>query len=114
MARRLRRKGWPVRFGDAEDTEFPATLPLANAAWAVSTLPESSVNAALPDVLRAHGFTGKMAIALRGDTDATAFAKRRVDHVFRPYDDAADFAAREIGQSLARQKRFGLQPAPVE
>ena len=114
VVRRLRRKGWPVRFGDAEDTEFPATLPLATAAWAVSTLPESSVNAALPDVLRAHGFTGKMAIALRGNTDATAFAKRSVDHVFRPYDDAADFAAREIGQSLAQQKRSGLQPAPVE
>ena len=114
VVRRLRRKGWPVRFGDAEDTEFPATLPLATAAWAVSTLPESSVNAALPDVLRAHGFTGKMALALRGDTDATAFAKRGVDHVFRPYDDAADFAAREIGQTLAQQRSSGPHPAPVE
>ena len=114
VVRRLRSKGWPVRFGDAEDTEFPATLPLAAAAWAVSTLPELSVNAALPDLLRAHGFTGKMAIALRGDADATAFAKRGVDHVFRPYDDAADFAAREIGQSLAQQRSSGLHPPLVE
>ncbi len=50
-------------------------------------------------------------IALPGDTDATAFAKRGVDHVFRPDDDAADFAAREIGQALTRQS-LGSRGAP--
>jgi len=75
---------------------------LGAAAWAVSTLPEWSVNAALE------------AIALRDDTDATAFAERGMDHVVRPYDDAANFAAREIGQTLARQRNSGPLSAAVE
>ena len=105
VVRRLRRKGWPVRFGDAEDTEFPATLPLAAASWVVSTLPEAATNTALLTALRAHGFSGKLALALRGDDDGAAFSERGVDRVFRPYDDAADFAAEEIIQALARHKR---------
>jgi len=105
LVRRLRRRGWPVRFGDAEDTEFPATLPLAAASWVVSTLPEAATNTALLTALRAHGFSGKLALALRGDDDGAAFSERGVDRVFRPYDDAADFAAEEIIQALARHKR---------
>lgn len=105
LVRRLRRRGWPVRFGDAEDAEFPATLPLAAASWVVSTLPDAAANAALLTALRAHGFSGKLALALRGDDDGAVFSGRGVDRVFRPYDDAADFAAEEIIQALVRHKR---------
>ena len=114
VVRRLRRQGWPVRFGDAEDAEFAASLPLAAAAWAVSTLPERSVNAALPQALRAQGFNGKVAIATHGDGDPAVFAGHGVDHVFKPYDDAADFAAGEIGKALAAQAGAGPQPTTLE
>jgi hypothetical protein len=33
----LRRQGLPVRFGDGEDPEFVASLPLAEARWVIST-----------------------------------------------------------------------------
>ena len=105
VVRRLHRKGWPVRFGDAEDIDFPATLPLAGALWVVSTLAESDVNAALMTALRAHGFTGKLALALRSDDDSSMVSERGVDRVFRPFDDAADFAASEISRALTRQKQ---------
>lgn len=85
-------------------------MPLAVALWVVSTLPESAVNAALMTALRAHGFTGKLALALRSDADSRMFSERGVDRVFRPYDDAADFAASEIGQALAHHKR-GTAPS---
>lgn len=75
------------------------------ALWVVSKLPESAVNSALLTALRTHGFTGKLALALRSDTDATVFTERGVDRVFRPYDDAADFAASEISRALTRQKQ---------
>jgi Kef-type K+ transport system membrane component KefB len=113
VVRRLRRKRWPVRFGDAEDAEFPSTLPLAAASWVVSTLPEADVNLALPEALRAHGFNGRMALALRGDADEAVFTTRGVDHVFRPYDDAAGFAAREIGQSMQRHEHAASSPLPA-
>ncbi len=110
--RRLRRMRLPVRYGDAEDTEFPVTLPLAQASWVVSTLPEATVNLALPAALRAHGFTGRIALALRGDTDPAAFLARGFDHIFRPYDDAADFAARTIRRALDGRDDDAVSPAP--
>jgi len=33
------KEGLPARYGDAEDPEFPATLPLNQAQWVVSTIP---------------------------------------------------------------------------
>jgi len=108
---RLRDKGWPIRFGDAEDAEFATSLPLAGAQWVVSTLPETHINAALPQALREQGFVGKIAIALRNDADAQLFEGRGVDLIFRPYDNAADFAAHQISESLNPQRSAEATPA---
>lgn len=99
--RALRQKRFPVLFGDAENSEFVGTLPLTAAKWVVSTLPEAVVNAALLRALHDNGFAGKVAVAVRGGHDGEALARRGVARVFRPYDDAADFAAREIADALA-------------
>ena len=98
----LRQNRVPVRFGDAEDMEFAASLPLNEVKWVVSTLPEADVNIVLIRALRENGFNGKVAIALRGAEEAPLPKDLGVDRFFRPYDDAADFAAEEIAQSLAR------------
>ena len=104
----LQAKRVPVRFGDAEDMEFAASLPLAKAQWVVSTLPELHVNIVLIGALREHGFSGKMAIALRGPEDRKLIESLGVDRVFRPYDDAADFAAEELAQTLVRHHDLPL------
>lgn len=100
----LHQKGVPVRFGDAENMEFAANLPLRTAQWVVSTLPEQDVNLILLRAVREHGFTGKIAVVLRGTENERLLADGGVDHVFRPYDDAADFAAEEITHALMRDK----------
>ena len=99
--RTLRQKRFPVLFGDTENSEFVGTLPLTAAKWVASTLPEPVVNAALLRALHDNGFAGKVAVAVRGGDDGEALARRGVARVFRPYDDAADFAAREIADALA-------------
>jgi len=98
----LRHKGLAVRFGDAEDAEFAATLPLAAAQWVVSTLHEQDVNAALLHALREHHYAGKVAMAMRGEEDREALLRRGVTRVFTPYEDAADFAAGEIADAVTR------------
>ena len=100
--RALRHKGVHVRFGDGEDAEFAATLPLAKAQWVVSTLPVHDVNTALLDALRERGFMGKVAMVVRGEDDADTLARRGVAFVFRLYDDTADFAAGKIEDAVAR------------
>ncbi len=55
--------GQPVIFGDAEDPEFIATLPLGRAQWVVSTAREGHVNRSLIHALRSLGYNGRIAIA---------------------------------------------------
>ncbi|QKT04498.1 cation:proton antiporter [Ectothiorhodospiraceae bacterium 2226] len=99
-------QGQTARYGDAEDPEFPATLPLGSARWVVSTLPDRDVNLALLDSLRSHGFPGRLGVAAHGEAAAEALRLAGADRVFMPYRDAAERAAAELANhatpSLAR------------
>ena len=104
--RTLRQKRVPFSLATPKMASFVGTLPLATAKWVVSTLPEAEVNAALLQALHENGFAGKVAMAVRGSDYGEALARRGVARVFRPYDDAADFAAREIADALARDSEM--------
>lgn len=105
--RNLRNRGVTVHFGDAEDMDLVATLPLKNAKWVVSALPEQEVNLMLLRALREQGFSGTIALAARGMEDEALLASRGVRHIFRPYDDAADFAANTVLQALRPVQEAG-------
>ncbi|HQT35093.1 MAG TPA: cation:proton antiporter [Thiobacillus sp.] len=100
--RLARRHGLDVRFGDAEDAELPATLPLRQARWVVSTLPDANINRALIAALRAHGYTGRVAAAAHNEADADALKQAGAEQVFHPYYDAADYAAEMLENTLRR------------
>jgi Kef-type K+ transport system membrane component KefB len=98
--RALQEQGLPVRFGDAEDADFPQTLPLVHATWAVSTLPEEDAHLALIEALRAHGFKGRYAVALRSEMEEDALARLQADRIFRPFEDAADHVAEQVAAEM--------------
>ena len=98
--RHARQHGLPVCFGDAEDAELPATLPLESARWVVSTLPDADVNRALISALRAHGHRGRVAVAAHDKDDARMLKKAGASLVFHPYSDAADYAAEILQNEL--------------
>jgi FlaA1/EpsC-like NDP-sugar epimerase len=100
--RALRNRRLQVRFGDAEDPQFAATLPLTHVRWVVSTLPEHDANRTLVQALRAHKFAGKVAVVMRGSDEEPAWEGRGVDRIFRLYEDAADYAALDIAEAAAR------------
>lgn len=87
------RSHYQVCYGDAEDPEFVATLPLQQASWVVSTIRDPMVNRMLLHGLRQQGFAGKVAIAVSHHRDARRFEKEGVDLVLVPYADAAREAA---------------------
>lgn len=99
--RARRRQGFAVRFGDAEDPHTAETLPLAEARWVVSTLPQRDVNLALLRSLRAHGYAGAVAMVAHDAEDAQALERAGVDRVLMPFQDAADFAAQAIARHNA-------------
>lgn len=103
--RRGRHHGLDVRFGDAEDAELPASLPLSQVRWVVSALSDVGVNCALMAALRAHGYTGPVAVAAHGEADARQLKTAGVERVFHPYKDAADYAAEELKLSMQQNTR---------
>jgi Kef-type K+ transport system membrane component KefB len=104
VVRQRRRQGFDVRFGDAEDPEFPETLPLGHVRWVISTLPQPDINLTLVEALRNHGYRGQIAMAAHSEEDARALERAGVDRVLAPYADAADFAARTIATALGAER----------
>ncbi len=100
-----RQRGIPIRFGDAEDPTFPETLPLDGTRWVVSTLPQLDVNLGLLDALRRHGYRGRVAMTAHAPADILRLEHAGVDRVLQPFDDAAEFAARAIGNEIHTQER---------
>jgi len=88
--------GFPVRYGDAEDPEFIATLPIAYVQWVVSTSPERHVNQALIHSLRSLGYTGRIAVTTHSHADTAKLHQAGADLVMIPFEDAAREAAERI------------------
>ncbi|GIX34006.1 MAG: potassium efflux system protein [Lysobacterales bacterium] len=89
-----------VVFGAVEDEEFIGHLPLAKARVAISTLRNRDVDQALIAALRRHGFKGKVLLTAVDGREAEALREAGADHVFLPWHDAAEFAARRVLQDL--------------
>lgn len=92
------RDGYTVHYGDAEDPEFVATLPLGRAQWVVSTVRDRNINRMLLNGLREQNYRGKIAIATSSHSDARLFEQEGVDMVLIPYADAAREAATRLMQ----------------
>ncbi|MBL0225058.1 MAG: cation:proton antiporter [Geobacteraceae bacterium] len=88
--------GYPVRYGDAGDPEFIASLPLTHVQWVVSTSPEHHVNQSLIHSLQSLGYAGRIAVTAHGHGSVTRLQKAGADLVMIPYEDAALQAAEKI------------------
>jgi Kef-type K+ transport system membrane component KefB len=89
-------EGYWTRYGDAEDPEFIATLPLESAVWVVSTLRDRALNRALLQGLQQQGFRGKVAVSSSTRHEADGFRQNGADLVLVPYADAAKEAADKL------------------
>jgi Kef-type K+ transport system membrane component KefB len=97
-----------VVFGDAEDGEFPGTLPLAGVSWIVSTLPRVDTNLSLLTALRRWGYEGKVALTAHDDAHEARLVAAGVDRVLRPFQQAAQATAAELQRELPAAR----QPSP--
>jgi Kef-type K+ transport system membrane component KefB len=90
------REGYRARYGDAEDPEFIAALPLEKVVWVVSTLRDRALNRALLQGLQQQGFRGKVAVSSSTRHEADGFRQNGADLVLVPYADAAKEAADKL------------------
>ena len=104
-ARQHERHGLPTRFGDGMDADFLESLPLRQARWVVSTLPEVEANALLLDALRAHHFEGRCIMVAREQGDEAKLRALGVQTVLNPLRDAVDNAIEQLTTLVTQVKR---------
>ncbi|HHH48654.1 MAG TPA: sodium:proton exchanger [Gammaproteobacteria bacterium] len=89
LIRRQASNDYEVRYGDAEDPEFLASLPLGQARWVLSSLREMPVNLALLHGLRDQGYKGRVVVTAHASANAGQLKQAGADRVLMPYADAA-------------------------
>jgi Kef-type K+ transport system membrane component KefB len=109
-ARTLRRRGFPVRFGDGEDPTFLESLPLVGSPWVVTTLPQWESNRSFLHALHEVGFRGNVAGVARDHAQADAMHAAGLARVLVPFSEAADHTA----LSLIAELQHPAQTLPVE
>jgi Kef-type K+ transport system membrane component KefB len=84
-----RAAGHAARYGDAEDPELPASLPLDGVRWVVSTVRRPDVGLALLHALDHGAYDGQVLLSAHDPEDAEALRARGAHHVLQPYEAAA-------------------------
>lgn len=90
------RRGWPARYGDAEDPELIRSLPVSGCRWVVCTSPLAETNLTLLDALRQQGYRGRVALTAQMPPDAARLTRAGADLILCPYFDAADRAVERL------------------
>jgi Kef-type K+ transport system membrane component KefB len=93
--------GYTVHYGDAEDPELIASLPLARARWVVSTVRDRAINRALLHSLRHQGYQGRVALSASDPQTGRSLEAEGAHLVFIPYSDAAKEAADRLVSGAA-------------
>ena len=92
------RAGRAAYYGDAEDPEFAANLPLSRTRWVISSMPQLHINKILLHSLRSAGFKCKVALTAHNHHDARLLKDAGADLVLLPFEDAAVQAVDYITQ----------------
>ncbi|MFO8237109.1 MAG: cation:proton antiporter [Prochlorococcaceae cyanobacterium] len=93
-------QGLPVQYGDSEDPEFTASLPLSSATVVVSTLPSLEANAAIRHGLATAGFRGHFIATAHDEAEVARLEFMGAHRTLLPFLDAAERAAELIVDDL--------------
>lgn len=96
-----------AQYGDAEDPEFPSSLPLADVGWIIGTMPDRHTGLALLHHLRAAGYTGGIALCAHTAHDAKILAEHGADLVLQPFSDAASAGVDRLETAITTRKPHG-------
>ncbi|NES83763.1 MAG: cation:proton antiporter, partial [Moorea sp. SIO2B7] len=95
-----RKEGLLTFYGDAEDPEFAAILPLNKAQWVVSTIPGQHIGLTLLHALKHNSFSGRVAVTSHNLRDLEILKEADADLVLLPFRDAATEAARTLAELI--------------
>jgi len=99
-------RGLPVQYGDSEDPEFTASLPLSSATVVVSTLPSLESNAAIRHGLESAGFRGHFIATAHDEAEVVKLEWLGAHRTLLPFLDAAERAAELIVDDLRELRQI--------
>jgi Kef-type K+ transport system membrane component KefB len=88
-------------FGDAEDVEFPATLPLGQVRLVVCTIPAADTSAVLASSIRRAGYDGPLVLTAHTRDAAERMQTMDAQLVLQPFEDAGETGAHKAMELLA-------------
>jgi Kef-type K+ transport system membrane component KefB len=101
-----RRMGLDAAYGDATDPEFVASLNLSNVRAVVSAVPrergaltEADPQLALLHGLKSANYNGKIFLSVQKVADTEDLLRQGASVILQPFDDAADYAVRQLVES---------------
>lgn len=83
-------EGVRAEYGDADDPELPAMLPLKNTRQIISTATNTDTNQRLLKFLKENKYEGKITIVAHSDEEEEYFKKEGAHNILRPFKNAAE------------------------
>ena len=83
-------QGIAALYGDVEDPELPARLPLDTARYVISSLGDVQANIALIKYIKASGYKGIIAVTAHRPGDAVRLKETDASMILSPFVDAAE------------------------
>jgi Kef-type K+ transport system membrane component KefB len=111
LVRRHEEHGYAVRYGDAEDPEFLASLPLGQVSWVMSSVPVTRINLVLLHSLREQDYNGSIAVTAHTSGDIERLQVAGANLVLIPYSAAA---AEAIDKMFGEGKQHQVSSAVVK
>ncbi len=93
-------KGISTEYGDAEDPELPALLPLETIKIIISTAPHIRSNIRLLKFVKEQKYKGKFAIIADNQEEEEILKENGADYVLRPYFEAAGVIAQKLNDGM--------------
>ena len=95
------REGLWTLYGDADDPELAALLPLREARWVISTVPNYQIGLALLHNLGHYSYQGEVVLTSHSTRDEEILLRAGADVVLLPFRDAAKEATRRLTEPVA-------------
>ncbi|MFM7236592.1 MAG: NAD-binding protein [Cyanobium sp.] len=95
-----------MQYGDSEDPEFTASLPLSSATVVVSTLPSVESNAAIRHGLESAGFQRHFIATAHDEAEVVKLEWLGAHRTLLPFLDAAERAAELIVDDLRELRQL--------
>ena len=83
-------EGVNAEYGDADDPELPAMLPLKNTRQIISTATNSDTNQRLLKFLQENKYEGKITIVAHSNEEEKLYKDAGAHNILRPFKDAAE------------------------